>query len=98
MSSIADGIMSVLLVGMMYYYAPAMAGVSVLTLVVAVLVRFATYPEIARATTLSLESRSEEQARLLDGLAQIATLKVSNSGSFFALKWLESFTRFANFT
>lgn len=97
-SSIADGIMSVLLVGMMYYYAPAMAGVSVLTLLVAVLVRFATYPEIARATTLSLESRSEEQARLLDGLAQIAALKVSNTGSFFALKWLESFTRFANFS
>jgi ATP-binding cassette subfamily B protein RaxB len=97
-SSIADGTMTVLLIGMMYYYSPTMTAASLATLVAAILVRFATYPEIARSTAQSLESRSEEQARLLDGLGQIAALKVSNSGSFFALKWLESFTRFANFS
>ncbi|KQP59302.1 peptidase domain-containing ABC transporter [Methylobacterium sp. Leaf112] len=96
-SSIADGTMSILLVGMMYYYSPAMAFASVVTLAAAILVRFATYPGIARSTALTLESRSEEQARLLDGLAQIRALKVGNTTNFFGLKWLENFTRFANY-
>ncbi|ACA18135.1 ABC transporter related [Methylobacterium sp. 4-46] len=95
-SSLADGIMSVLLIAMMYYYSPSMAAASLATLVMAVAIRFATYPRIARTTTETLEARSEEQMRLLDGLKQIAALKAGNTTEFFALKWLDSFSRFAN--
>jgi ATP-binding cassette, subfamily B, bacterial CvaB/MchF/RaxB len=95
-SSVADGAMSLLIVIMMFYYSPVMAGASVATLLVAVAIRLMTYPRIAEYTTATLEARSEEQARLIDGLQDIATLKVHNTGELFCLKWFDSFTRFAN--
>ncbi|MCL2713033.1 MAG: peptidase domain-containing ABC transporter [Alphaproteobacteria bacterium] len=95
-SSVADGAMSLLTVVMMFYYSPTMAGVSVGVLIVALVVRVATYPKIAEYTTATLEARSEEQARLIDGLQSVATLKVHNTEELFCLKWFDNFTRFAN--
>jgi len=95
-ASVADGAMSVLVVTLMFYYSPVMAWVSLLTLAVAILFRLLTYPGIAQLTTAVLEARSEEQARLIDGLNSIATLKVHNAGEHFSQKWFDSFTRFAN--
>ena len=94
--SVADGAMSVMMVVLMFYYSTEMATVSVATLVLAVLLRLATYPKIAHQTLATLEARSEEQGRLLDGVKVIGTLKVHNTGEFFGLKWFDSFTRFAN--
>jgi ATP-binding cassette subfamily B protein RaxB len=95
-SSVADGAMSLLIVIMMFYYSPVMAAASVATLVIAVAIRLASYPKIADYTTATLEARSEEQARLIDGLQSIAALKVHNSGELFCLKWFDAFTKFAN--
>jgi len=95
-SSVADGAMSVLLVIMMFYYSPVMATVSLATLFVAVVLRLATYPKIEQQTLATLEARSEEQTRLLDGLKSIAALKVHNTAEFFGMKWFDSFSRFAN--
>lgn len=95
-ASVADGAMSVMMVTLMVYYSPVMAGISVGTLALAVLLRLATYPRIAQQTLATLEARSEEQGRLLDGVKAIGTLKVHNTAEFFGLKWFDSFTRFAN--
>jgi len=80
----------------MFYYSPVMAAASVATLLIAVAIRLMTYPRIAEYTTATLEARSEEQARLIDGLQSIAALKVHNTGELFCLKWFDSFTKFAN--
>ncbi len=95
-ASVADGSMSVLMVALMFYYSPVMAWASILTLAVAIIIRLLTYPRIAQYTTEVLEARSEEQTRLIDGLINIATLKVHNTGEYFCLKWFDSFTKFAN--
>jgi ATP-binding cassette, subfamily B, bacterial CvaB/MchF/RaxB len=95
-SSVADGAMSLMIVIMMFYYSPVMAAASVATLLIAVAIRLMTYPRIAEYTTATLEARSEEQARLIDGLQSIAALKVHNTGELFCLKWFDSFTKFAN--
>jgi ATP-binding cassette subfamily B protein RaxB len=95
-SSVADGAMSILLVIMMFYYSTLMATVSVATLVVALGLRLATYPKIEQQTLATLEARSEEQTRLIDGLKSIAALKVHNTAEFFGMKWFDSFSRFAN--
>ena len=95
-TAVADTATSVLLVGLMTYYAPVMAGVTLLTLVAVLIARALTFPALRRYTAASLEARSEEQARLLDGLRQVATLKAHNAADLFAMRWFESFTRFAN--
>jgi len=95
-SSVADGAMSILTVIMMFYYSTSMAMASVATLLAAVAIRVTTYPKISEYTTATLEARSEEQARLIDGLQSINALKVHNTSEFFSLKWFDSFTRFAN--
>jgi ATP-binding cassette subfamily B protein RaxB len=95
-SSVADGAMSAMIVVLMFYYSTVMAMVSLATLAVAIVFRLVTYPKIAQYTTEVLEARSEEQARLIDGLNSFATLKVHNTGEYFCLRWFDSFTRFAN--
>lgn len=95
-SSVADGLMSVVMVGLMYYYSPVMTFVSIMTLVCAIISRVATYPQIAGAMNAMLEARSEEQGRMLDGLRRVETLKVHNTTMFFDMKWFESFSRYAN--
>jgi len=95
-SSVADGALSILIVIMMFYYSPTMASASVATLLVAIVIRLVSYPKIAAYTTATLEARSIEQARLIDGIQSIATLKVHNTSELFCLKWFDSFTRFAN--
>ncbi|TXN07406.1 peptidase domain-containing ABC transporter [Methylobacterium sp. WL122] len=95
-TAVADAATSVLLVGLMYYYAPLMAGVTLLTLVAVLLARAMTFPALNRYTAESLEARSEEQGRLLDGLRRVDTLKAHNATDLFAMRWFESFTRFAN--
>jgi ATP-binding cassette, subfamily B, bacterial CvaB/MchF/RaxB len=95
-TAVADSATSVLLVGLMTYYAPLMAGVTLLTLVAVLLARALTFPALRRHTAASLEARSEEQARLLDGLRRVAALKAHNATDLFAMRWFESFARFAN--
>lgn len=95
-TAIADTLTSVLLVGLMYYYAPLMAGLTLLTLAAVLLVRAVTFPALNRYTATSLEARSEEQGRLLDGLRRVDTLKAHNAADLFAMRWFESFARFAN--
>ena len=95
-SSAADGLMSLLTIIMMFYYSTTMAAASVATLLAAVVIRVFSYPKISEYTTATLEARSEEQARLIDGLQSISALKVHNTSELFSLKWFDSFTRFAN--
>ena len=95
-TAVADTATSLLLVGLMTYYAPLMAGVTLLTLVAVLIARAVTFPALRRHTAASLEARSEEQARLLDGLRGVAALKAHNATDLFAMRWFESFTRFAN--
>lgn len=95
-TSLADTATSVLLIGLMVYYAPPMAAVTLLTLVAVLLMRFVTFPKLNRATAGSLEARSEERARLLDGLRRVDALKAHNGTELFAIRWFESFSRFAN--
>jgi ATP-binding cassette subfamily B protein RaxB len=94
--TIADGVMSFMVVLLMFYYSPSMAFVSILTLAAAIVLRLVTYPKIAMRTLETLEARSEEQALLLDGLRRIDSLKAHNTAEFFGLKWFENFARFAN--
>ena len=95
-TAVADTATSVLLVGLMTYYAPLMAGVTLLTLAAVLVARALTFPALRRYTAASLEARSEEQARLLDGLRGVAALKAHNATDLFAMRWFESFARFAN--
>jgi ATP-binding cassette subfamily B protein RaxB len=95
-TSVADGAMSVLLIVMMFYYSTTMAAVSLGTLIVALVLRLSTYPKIEQQTLATLEARSEEQTRLIDGLKSVAALKVHNTSEFFGMKWFDSFSRFAN--
>ncbi|MDP4026557.1 peptidase domain-containing ABC transporter [Methylobacterium sp. NEAU 140] len=95
-TALADTATSVLLVGLMLYYSPLMAAVTLLTLVAVLALRVLTFPRLNRATAGSLEARSEERARLLDGLRRVDSLKAHNGAELFALRWFESFSRFAN--
>ncbi|KQT59921.1 ABC transporter [Methylobacterium sp. Leaf456] len=95
-TAFADSLTSVLLVGMMFYYAPPMAFATLLTLAAILAMRFLTFPKLNQATAGSLEARSEERGRLLDGLRRVDSLKAHNGTELFALRWFESFTRFAN--
>lgn len=95
-TSLADTATSVLIIGLMFYYAPPMALVTLLTLAAVLLMRFLTFPKLNRATAGSLEARSEERARLLDGLRRVDSLKAHNGAELFTGRWFESFSRFAN--
>ena len=95
-TSFADIATSVLLVGLMYYYSPVMASITLATLAAVLLMRFVTFPTLNRATAGSLEARSQEQARLIDGLQRVGSLKAHNSAELFTMHWFESFSRFAN--
>lgn len=95
-TAFADSLTSVLLIGMMFYYAPPMAFATLLTLAAVLAMRFLTFPKLNQATAGSLEARSEERGRLLDGLRRVDSLKAHNGTELFALRWFESFTRFAN--
>lgn len=95
-TAFADSLTSVLLVGMMFYYSPPMAFATLLTLAAVLAMRFLTFPKLNQATAGSLEARSEERGRLLDGLRRVDSLKAHNGTELFALRWFESFTRFAN--
>ncbi|MBY0299620.1 MAG: peptidase domain-containing ABC transporter [Methylobacterium sp.] len=95
-TSFADIATSVLLVGLMYYYSPVMASITLATLVAVLAMRFVTFPILDRATAGSLEARSQEQARLFDGLQRVGSLKAHNSTELFSMHWFESFARFAN--
>ncbi len=67
-TAFADSLTSILLIGMMFYYAPPMAFAVLLTLAAVLAMRFLTFPKLNQATAGSLEARSEERGRLLDGL------------------------------
>lgn len=95
-TAFADSATSILIIGLMLYYAPAMAVVTMLTLVAVIGMRFLTFPKLNQATFGSLEARSEERARLLDGLRRVDSLKAHNGTERFAMRWFESFSRFAN--
>ncbi len=95
-TAFADSLTSILLIGMMFYYAPPMAFAVLLTLAAVLAMRFLTFPKLNQATAGSLEARSEERGRLLDGLRRVDSLKAHNGTELFALRWFESFTRFAN--
>jgi ATP-binding cassette subfamily B protein RaxB len=95
-TSFADIGTSFLLVGLMYYYSPVMASITLATLAAVLAMRFVTFPTLDRATAGSLEARSQEQASLIDGLQRIGSLKAHNSTELFAMNWFESFSRFAN--
>ena len=95
-ASVADAIMSVLIVGLMSYYSPAMTGVSLLTLLAVLALRFVSFPALRRYTDASLDAHSQERSLLLDGLRRIQTLKVHNTAELFTMKWFESFVRFTN--
>ncbi|MET7243677.1 peptidase domain-containing ABC transporter [Methylobacterium sp. EM32] len=95
-TSFADIGTSFLLVGLMYYYSPVMASITLATLAAVLAMRFVTFPTLNRATAGSLEARSQEQASLIDGLQRIGSLKAHNSTELFAMNWFESFARFAN--
>jgi ATP-binding cassette subfamily B protein RaxB len=95
-TSVADALMSFLIVGLMFYYSPAMTVVSLLTLLAVLALRFISFPALRRYTDASLDAHSEERSRLLDGLRRIETLKAHNAAELFTMKWFESFVRFAN--
>ena len=95
-TALADTVTSSVLVGLMFYYSPIMALVTLVTLVFVLVMRFITFPKLNRATQGSLEARSEERARLLDGLNRVSSLKAHNGTELFAIRWFESFSRFAN--
>lgn len=95
-SAVADSILSVLVIGMMLYYSPTMTLVSLATLFAVLAVRLVAYPKISNHTNATLQAHSEEQARLLDGLRRVDSLKVHNTTDLFVMKWFESFVRFAN--
>lgn len=95
-TAFADSLTSILLIGMMFYYSPPMAFATLLTLAAVLAMRFLTFPKLNQATAGSLEARSEERGRLLDGLRRVDSLKAHNGTELFALRWFESFTRFAN--
>ena len=95
-TAFADSLTSILLIGMMFYYAPPMAFATLLTLAAVLAMRVLTFPKLNQATAGSLEARSEERGRLLDGLRRVDSLKAHNGTELFALRWFESFTRFAN--
>ncbi len=95
-TAFADTATSVLIIGLMFYYSPKMALVTLLTLAAVLVMRVMTFPRLNRATAGSLEARSEERARLLDGLRRVDSLKAHNGTELFAGRWFESFSRFAN--
>ncbi|MGY2050800.1 peptidase domain-containing ABC transporter [Methylobacterium sp. JK268] len=94
-TSFADIGTSALLIGLMVYYSPLMAGLTLATLAAVLGMRFVTFPILDRATAGSLEARSQEQARLIDGIRRIGSLKAHNGTELFAMHWFESFGRFA---
>ncbi|WP_156387697.1 MULTISPECIES: peptidase domain-containing ABC transporter [unclassified Methylobacterium] len=95
-ASVADALMSILIVGLMFYYSPAMTMVSLLTLVAVLALRFVSFPALRRYTDASLDAHSQERSLLIDGLRRIQTLKAHNTSELFTMRWFESFVRFAN--
>ena len=95
-SSVADSAMSVLTIGLMFYYSTTMTLVSLTTLFGILVVRFLSFPKITQFTNATLEAHSEEQTRLLDGLHRVDALKVHNTADLFVMKWFESFVRYGN--
>jgi ATP-binding cassette subfamily B protein RaxB len=95
-SSVADSAMSALTIALMFYYSTAMTVVSLTTLLVILVLRMAAFPKVAEFTSATLEAHSEEQARLLDGLHRVDSLKVHNASDLFVMKWFDSFVRYAN--
>ena len=95
-ASVADAAMSVLIIALMLYYAPAMTGVALLTLACVLVLRFVSFPALRRHTDASLDAHSQERSLLFDGLRRIDTLKAHNTAELFTMKWFDSFVRFAN--
>ncbi len=95
-TALADSIMSILLVAMMFFYSPVMTVIVLLTVVILLALRFMFLPRIKNYTTASLEAHSVERAHLLDGLREVRSVKAANAADFITGRWYDSFVRYVN--
>ncbi len=91
-----ESIMSLMVLGLMFYYSPTLTGFVVATLVILMFLRMVSFPALKEASNASLVAHSEERSKLLDGLRRADTLKVHNAADHYTARWFESFVHFAN--
>lgn len=94
--SIADAVVSVLSVALMFYYSTSMTFMVLATLVLAIGARALYLARTRDATNESLAARTAEVSTLLDGLDRISTIKAHNVSGRFEQRWFEKMARFAS--
>jgi ATP-binding cassette, subfamily B, bacterial CvaB/MchF/RaxB len=75
-SSVIDGIMAVLTLGLMYYYSPMLATVAVVFLVLFVGIRAATFRPLRLASVDWIAARAEEASTMIETVRGMATIKL----------------------
>ncbi len=94
--SIADALVSVLSVALMFYYSTSMTLMVLATLALAIGARALYLARTRDATNESLAARTVEVSTLLDGLDRISTIKAHNVSGRFEQRWFEKMARFAS--
>ncbi len=94
--SIADALVSVLSVALMFYYSTSMTFMVLATLVLAIGARALYLARTRDATNEALAARTVEVSTLLDGLDRISTLKAHNVSGRYEQRWFEKMARFAS--
>jgi ATP-binding cassette subfamily B protein RaxB len=94
--SIADAVVSVLSVALMFYYSTDMTFMVLGTLTLAIGARALYLARTREATNESLAARTDEVSTLLDGLDRIATIKAHNVSGRFEQRWFEKMAKFAS--
>lgn len=94
--SVADALVSVLSVALMFYYSTSMTLMVLATLAAAIGARALYLARTRDATNESLAARTVEVSTLLDGLDRISTIKAHNVSGRFEQRWFEKMARFAS--